>query len=66
MSKSQDSSAAATALVHPLVVMNVAEHWTRLKVQHGAPQPVGFRFSSGGDFRCTDFYWESKSVETWR
>lgn len=38
MNKAQDS--VASALVHPLVVMNISEHWTRIKVQNGSPQPV--------------------------
>lgn len=33
-------TATGSAFLHPLVIMNVSEHWTRLKAQEGSPQPV--------------------------
>jgi len=37
-----DSGVAATVSVslHPLVIMNISEHWTRTKAQNGRPTPV--------------------------
>lgn len=37
-----DSGVAATVSVslHPLVIMNISEHWTRTKAQEGRPTPV--------------------------
>lgn len=29
---------SVTVSLHPLVIMNVSEHWTRLKAQEGCPQ----------------------------
>lgn len=32
---------SVSAFLHPLVIMNISEHWTRLKAQEeGKPQPV--------------------------
>lgn len=31
---------SVSASLHPLVIMNVSEHWTRLRAQEGSPQPV--------------------------
>lgn len=37
-----DSGVAATVVVslHPLVIMNISEHWTRTKAQEGTPKQV--------------------------
>jgi len=37
-----DSGVAATVSVslHPLVIMNISEHWTRIKAQAGTPKQV--------------------------
>merc|ERR1719348_1318039 len=37
-----DSGVAATVSVslHPLVIMNISEHWTRIKAQKGKPEQV--------------------------
>lgn len=29
---------SVTVSLHPLVIMNVSEHWTRLRAQEGCPQ----------------------------
>jgi len=29
---------SVTVSLHPLVIMNISEHWTRLKAQEGKPQ----------------------------
>ncbi|XP_041974512.1 COP9 signalosome complex subunit 6 [Aricia agestis] len=34
------TSGSVTVSLHPLVIMNVSEHWTRVKAQEGAPQTV--------------------------
>lgn len=31
---------SVSAYLHPLVIMNISEHWTRLRAQEGCPQPV--------------------------
>ena len=31
---------SVTVSLHPLVIMNISEHWTRTKAQEGAPKPV--------------------------
>jgi len=31
---------SVSAFLHPLVIMNISEHWTRLRAQEGSPQPV--------------------------
>lgn len=35
---SSSVSGSVTISVHPLVVMNVSEHWTRLRAQEGTKQ----------------------------
>lgn len=32
------TSGSVTVSLHPLVIMNVSEHWTRLRAQEGSPQ----------------------------
>lgn len=34
------SAGSVTVSLHPLVIMNVSEHWTRLRAQEGSPQTV--------------------------
>ncbi|KAF9415181.1 hypothetical protein HW555_007057, partial [Spodoptera exigua] len=34
------TSGSVTVSLHPLVIMNVSEHWTRLRAQEGSPQIV--------------------------
>lgn len=34
------ANGSVSASLHPLVIMNVSEHWTRLRAQEGSPQPV--------------------------
>ncbi|CAH2268742.1 jg23766 [Pararge aegeria aegeria] len=34
------TSGSVTVSLHPLVIMNVSEHWTRLRAQEGSPQTV--------------------------
>lgn len=29
---------SVTVSLHPLVIMNISEHWTRLRAQNGSPQ----------------------------
>lgn len=29
---------SVTVSLHPLVIMNISEHWTRLRAQEGSPQ----------------------------
>lgn len=36
---------SVTVSLHPLVIMNVSEHWTRLKAQEGSPQQ-GYKYSN--------------------
>ena len=31
---------SVSAHLHPLVIMNISEHWTRLRAQEGSAQPV--------------------------
>jgi COP9 signalosome complex subunit 6 len=31
---------SVSAFLHPLVIMNISEHWTRLRAQEGSPQLV--------------------------
>lgn len=40
MAPSSVSTPAVTVSLHPLVIMNVSEHWTRIKAQEGTPQQV--------------------------
>lgn len=32
--------ASVTISLHPLVIMNISEHWTRFRAQHGEPRQV--------------------------
>lgn len=32
------TAGSVTVSLHPLVIMNVSEHWTRLRAQEGSPQ----------------------------
>lgn len=32
------TSGSVAVSLHPLVIMNIAEHWTRLRAQEGQPQ----------------------------
>lgn len=32
------TTGSVTVSLHPLVIMNVSEHWTRLRAQEGSPQ----------------------------
>ncbi|GBM06192.1 COP9 signalosome complex subunit 6 [Araneus ventricosus] len=34
------TTGSVTISLHPLVIMNISEHWTRVKSQEGTPQPV--------------------------
>jgi len=34
------TAGSVTVSLHPLVIMNISEHWTRFKVQHGKPEKV--------------------------
>ncbi|XP_013148459.1 PREDICTED: COP9 signalosome complex subunit 6 [Papilio polytes] len=34
------TAGSVTVSLHPLVIMNVSEHWTRLRAQEGSPQTV--------------------------
>merc|ERR1740128_173659 len=36
----QSVSATVSVSLHPLVIMNISEHWTRTKAQEGRPAPV--------------------------
>ena len=42
------SSAAGsvTVAIHPLVIMNISEHWTRVRSQDKVQNPKGLRNSS--------------------
>ena len=35
------ATGSVTVAVHPLVIMNVSEHWTRVRSQRGEENPVG-------------------------
>ncbi|XP_006819462.2 COP9 signalosome complex subunit 6-like, partial [Saccoglossus kowalevskii] len=37
---SAGTTASVTVALHPLVIMNVSEHWTRIKAQEGKPLQV--------------------------
>ncbi|XP_077987776.1 COP9 signalosome complex subunit 6-like isoform X2 [Glandiceps talaboti] len=37
---SAGTTASVTVALHPLVIMNVSEHWTRIKAQEGKPMEV--------------------------
>lgn len=37
---STTANGSVSAFLHPLVIMNISEHWTRLRSQEGCPQPV--------------------------
>jgi len=37
---SSGSSGSVSVKLHPLVIMNMSEHWTRIKVQNSSPQKV--------------------------
>lgn len=34
------TAGSVTTSLHPLVIMNISEHWTRTKAQMGKPQKV--------------------------
>jgi COP9 signalosome complex subunit 6 len=34
------TAGSVTTSLHPLVIMNISEHWTRTKAQVGKPQKV--------------------------
>jgi len=34
------TSGSVTISLHPLVIMNISEHWTRFRAQHGEPRQV--------------------------
>jgi len=40
MASSSNICGSLIAFLHPLVIMNVSEHWTRLKAQEGSQQQV--------------------------
>jgi len=37
---SPGTTGSVSVKLHPLVIMNISEHWTRTKVQEGSPQKV--------------------------
>lgn len=37
---SPGTAGSSTLSLHPLVIMNISEHWTRTKVQNGSPMRV--------------------------
>ncbi|BFF92415.1 COP9 signalosome complex subunit 6 [Drosophila madeirensis] len=36
----QGTTGSVTISLHPLVIMNISEHWTRFRAQHGEPRQV--------------------------
>lgn len=38
--------------IHPLVIMNISEHWTRIRAQNPALASAGVCFFSASLFRC--------------
>lgn len=38
---SSGSSGSVSVALHPLVIMNISEHYTRIKAQYGKPDPQG-------------------------
>ncbi|XP_043652843.1 COP9 signalosome complex subunit 6 [Drosophila teissieri] len=36
----EGTSGSVTISLHPLVIMNISEHWTRFRAQHGEPRQV--------------------------
>ena len=34
------TAGSVSVSLHPLVIMNISEHWTRTKVQLGSPQKI--------------------------
>lgn len=46
---SSGSSGSVSVALHPLVIMNISEHYTRIKAQYGNANPQGnFRFKNFG------------------
>lgn len=41
---SSGSSGSVSVALHPLVIMNISEHYTRIKAQYGEPNPQGDLF----------------------
>ena len=41
---SSSSSGSVSVALHPLVIMNISEHYTRIKAQYGEPNPQGDLF----------------------
>ena len=35
---SAGTTGSVSVSLHPLVIMNISEHWTRTRAQHGEPQ----------------------------
>ena len=38
---SSGSAGSVSVALHPLVIMNISEHYTRIKAQYGKPNPQG-------------------------
>ena len=38
---SSGASGSVSVALHPLVIMNISEHYTRIKAQYGEPNPQG-------------------------
>lgn len=45
---SSGSSGSVSVALHPLVIMNISEHYTRIKAQYGEPNPQGDLFLRHG------------------
>lgn len=41
---SSGSSGSVSVALHPLVIMNISEHYTRIRAQEGKPDPQGENF----------------------
>lgn len=47
---------SVTVSLHPLVIMNISEHWTRIRAQNGSPQQGNQSFF----LSCQRFFFASR------
>lgn len=53
---SSASSGSVSVALHPLVIMNISEHYTRIKAQYGKPNPQGRLIFLSNDICYTSVY----------
>lgn len=56
------AAGSVSAHLHPLVIMNISEHWTRIRAQEGKAQQGTDEANSGRPLTST---WHSFSVPAW-